>query len=148
VSADDLSTPAGRADGLSASAGRADDESLAQLLSDLTDDLTTLLRQELQLVRAEMRVEAAKAARASLMLAAAAILALLALFLVAWAASWGLAELMPAGLAFVVVGVLVGIVGAVLGVLGRNRIRAVDPVPRTTAQTLKEDRQWLSNQMH
>lgn len=126
-------------------AGPKQDASLSDLLSELTDDLGTLMRQEVQLARVELQREAAKATRAGALLAAAGVLGLAALLLVLWAASWGLAEVMPAGLAFLVVALAVGIVAAAMAAAGRRRFQQVDATPRTTMRTLKEDKEWLSN---
>ncbi len=121
------------------------DASLSDLLSELTQDLGTLMRQEVQLARVELQREATKATKAGAILAAAGVLGLAALLLILWAASWGLAEVMPAGLAFLVVALVVGIAAAAMAAMGRRRFQQVDPTPRTTLRTLKEDKEWLSN---
>ena len=117
--------------------------SLSELFTEMTSDLSTLFRQELDLAKAELRQEASKAGQAAAMIAAAAIFGLLTLILVAFAAAWGLAEVMPAGWAFLVVGVVVGIVAAVLGAMGRKRLQQVQPRPDMTIETLKEDAQTI-----
>lgn len=126
--------------------GPKNDESLSDLLSELTEDLGTLMRQEVQLARVELQREATKAAKAGALLAAAGVLGLAALLLILWAASWGLAEVMPVGLAFLVVSVVVGIAAAAMAAMGRRRFKQVDATPRTTMRTLQEDKEWLSNQ--
>jgi Putative Actinobacterial Holin-X, holin superfamily III len=49
------------------------------------------------------------------------------------------------GWAFLIVAVVWAAVGAVLFVAGRKKMRTVDPMPRKTVETLKEDAQWLKN---
>ena len=52
---------------------------------------------------------------------------------------------MDPGWAALLVAVVWAVAGAVLYVTGRQRLRAVSPVPRQTVETLKEDAQWLKN---
>lgn len=128
--------------------GRTDvgDRPLSDLLSELSDDVTTLMRQEVQLAKLELKAEATKAGKAGGLLGAGAVLGYVSLLLLLWAVSWGLAAVMPTGLAFLIVGLVVGVMAAVLAMLGRKRLQKVDPAPDTTIQTLKEDKQWISEQ--
>jgi uncharacterized membrane protein YqjE len=132
-----------------ASDRRADgtERSLSELLSELSDDVSRLLRQEVQLAKVELKQEATKAGKAGALLGAAATLGFVALLLLAWAASWGLAAVLPTGLAFLVVGVVVGAIAAGLGLAGKKRVQRINPTPETTIETLKEDKEWLSNQI-
>jgi hypothetical protein len=56
-----------------------------------------------------------------------------------------LSNVMDPGWAALIVAVLWGIAGAVLYSIGRKRLKTVDPTPRRTVDTLKEDAQWLKN---
>lgn len=120
-------------------ASRTEDRSLSELLSDVTGELATLFRKEVELAKVETTEQVSRAVKAGAMLGAAAVLAVLTLALLGSAAAWGLAEVMPAGVAFLVVAVVFGIVAAVLGSIGKKRIASVDPVPNQTVQTLKAD---------
>jgi hypothetical protein len=67
--------------------------------------------------------------------------------LLSFAAAWGLAELLDsAPLGFLIVGVIYGVVSAVLLIAGRSRMREVHPVPEATIASIKEDIQWLRQQ--
>lgn len=121
------------------------DASLGELLSRLTSDLSRLLRQEVELAKTEVRLEARKAAKAGGMLGAGALAGYLALLLLSFAAAWGLAEVMPAALGFAIVGVLYAIVAALLLATGRRRMQDVEPVPQQTVETVKEDAQWAKD---
>jgi uncharacterized membrane protein YqjE len=121
--------------------------SLGERFGRLTSDLGDLMRSEIELARVEIREEAGKAGKAAGMLGAGGLVAYLGLALVATAAAWGLAEVTDAGWAFLVVGLVVGAVGAVLVMLGRERLREVRPVPEETVETLKEDAQWARAQV-
>ena len=122
---------------------RADDRSLGQLLSAATQDVSHLVRQEIQLAKVETRGSCGLRRRAGAMFGAAGVAALLALFLLAFAAAWGLAEVMPAGVAFLIVGLVVGVAGTWAFIVGRRRLETFDPMPQETAQTIKEDLEWI-----
>lgn len=122
------------------------DRSLADLVTRLGDDLSTLMRQELELAKVETKAEVSKAGKAGAMFGAAAVLGLDALLLLLLAAAWGLDALLPTGLAFLIVGVVVAAVAGGLALIGRRKVQQVSPVPETTVETLKEDAQWLKDQ--
>ena len=124
-----------------------DDASLGELFSSLTSDLSQLVRSEMELARVEIREEARKAGKAAGMLGGGAVAALVALILLTSAAAWGLAEVVDAGWAFLIVGVVVGAAAAVLAMNGRKRLAEVRPVPDQTVDTLKEDARWARAQV-
>jgi hypothetical protein len=124
-----------------------DDASLGELFSALTTDLSQLVRSEMELARVEIREEASKAGKAAGMLGGGALAGYLALILLSFAAAWGLAEVVDAGWAFLIVGLLVAAVAAVLAVNGRNKLCQVHPVPDQTVDTLKEDARWARAQL-
>ena len=134
--------PAVTSDGTTTSTG---DRSLTELLSELTGDFSTLVRQEVELAKAEVKQEAKHVGQAAGALVGGAVAAFVTLLLLAFALAWGLAELMPAGVAFLIVGILFGIGAAVLLQSGRTKLQRVDPAPTQTIETLKEDKQWLQD---
>lgn len=124
-----------------------DEQSLGTLLSEVARDASELLRKEVELAKVELREEAARASKAAAKIGAAALTGYLALFLASFAAAWGLAEVMPAGWAFLIVAALYGIVAAALFINGRKQLRDVSPMPQQTKETLKEDASWVREQM-
>jgi len=120
-------------------ATRTEDRSLSELLSDVTGEIATLFRKEVELARAETSEQVSRAAKAGAMLGAAAVVGFLTLILLAFAAAWGLSEVVPEGVAFLIVGVVFGIVAAVLASAGKKKISSVNPMPDQTVQTLKAD---------
>jgi hypothetical protein len=124
---------------------RSQDASIGQLIGDISDDLSRLLRQELELAKAEMRAEATKAGKAAGMLGGAGFAVYLAVVLLSFAVVFALANVMDAGWAALIVAVVWGIVGAVLYRTGRSKMREVSPIPQQTVETLKEDARWLKN---
>jgi uncharacterized membrane protein YqjE len=123
------------------------DRSLGDLFGNLTSDLSELVRSEMELARVEIREEAAKAGRAAGLLGAGGLIAYLGLGLIAMAAAWGLAEVIDTGWAFLIVGVVIAAIGAVLVMKGRDQLSDVQPVPEETVETLKEDARWARAQV-
>jgi hypothetical protein len=119
---------------------------LGSMLRELADDVSELASLEVALAKTEMLAEVDKAKRAAAAGGLAAYFAGLAGLLLAFAAAWGLAEVMAEGLAFLIVGAVIGVVAIVLGLTARNRARTIDPLPRETVQTIEEDVRWLSQQ--
>ena len=120
-------------------ATRTEERSLSELVSEVTGEIATLFRKEVELARVETSEQVSRAAKAGAMLGAAAVIGFLTLILLAFALAWGLSEAVPEGVAFLIVGLLFGIVAAVLASVGRKRIASVSPVPDQTVQTLKAD---------
>jgi Flp pilus assembly protein TadB len=127
--------------------GPREEQSLGTLLGEVARDASELLRKEVELAKEELREEARKASKAGAKLGTAGLMGYLAIFLASFAAAWGLAEVIPAGWAFLIVAVVYAIVGAVLFILGRKQLREVSPMPRQTKETLKEDASWVREQM-
>ncbi len=118
---------------------RTEDRSLSELLSDVTGELATLFRKEVELAKVETSEQVSRAVKAGAMLGAAGVVAFLAVMLLAWAAAWGLAEVLPTGFAFLIVGVVFLIVAAILGSAGKKKMANVSPVPDQAVATLRAD---------
>jgi uncharacterized membrane protein YqjE len=121
------------------------DSSVGDLLGRVTTDLSTLMRQEVELAKVEIKEEATKAGKAGGMLAGAGAVGYLVLVFLALALMFALDAAMPIGWAALVTAVLLGIVATVLFVLGRKQFQQVNPKPEQTVETLKEDVQWAKN---
>jgi putative superfamily III holin-X len=120
-----------------------DDRSLGDLLSAATADVGHLVRQEIELAKAETKDELKTAARAGAMFGAAGVVGFLALLLVLFAAAWALAEVVPIAVGFLIVAIVAGAVAFWAFSVGRERFKQFDPVPQQTAETIKEDVEWL-----
>ncbi len=118
---------------------RADERSLSELVSEVTSELGTLFRKEVELARVETSEQVSRAAKAGGMLGAAAVIGFLDLILFSFAAAWALSEIVPEGVAFLIVAVVFAIVAGALAVAGKKRLASVNPVPNQTVQTLKTD---------
>jgi uncharacterized membrane protein YqjE len=122
-----------------------ENRSVGSLVGEVARDLSTLVRQEIELAKAETKQEAKKGGKAAGMLGGAGIAAHLLLVFVSVAVMWALGEAMHLGWAALVVAVVWGLVAAVLGALGRKQLREIEPVPTQTVETVKEDVQWARN---
>jgi uncharacterized membrane protein YqjE len=129
------------------SAGPPDVEgrSVGDLLGEVTGDLSKLMRQEVSLAKVEMKEEATRAGKASGLLVGAGLIGYLVLVFLSLALMFALDNVMGLGWAAVLTAVILGIVSAVLFVLGRNKFKQVNPKPEQTVETLKEDVQWAKN---
>ena len=125
---------------------RQPDQSLGELFSKLSGDLSALMRDEVQLAKVELTESVGRAARAGGMLGAAAFAGYMAIVVLSFALAWGLAELVPIGVAFLIVGLIWLAVGAVLFLAGRERMRAADLKPEQTIETMQENVQWAKRQ--
>jgi uncharacterized membrane protein YqjE len=118
------------------------EKSLRELVSEMTSEVSQLFRSEIELAKTEAKEEAAKAAKAGAMFGVASFVGYLAVLMLSFAAAWGLAAVIPDGLAFLIIGVVYALVAAVCFLMGRERIQEFSPVPQETVETLKEDVEW------
>lgn len=142
-----MSTPGDR---MTAHAAPRDprDESVGQLLSDLSSDLSTLVRQEIELARVEMTAKGKVAGKGAGLLAGAGVVGLAVLGAFTTFLITLLAEVMDVWLAALIVTVLWAIVALVLLQIGRKQLReALPPKPEQTIETIKEDVKWAKTQM-
>jgi Putative Actinobacterial Holin-X, holin superfamily III len=112
--------------------------SVGQLIGEVTKDLSTLMRQELELAKAELKVEAKKAGQGAGMFGAAGFAGYMVALFLSFALWWALENLMDAGLAALIVAVLWGVIGAVAFVMGRKKFQQVNPKPERTVETLQQ----------
>jgi hypothetical protein len=111
------------------------DVSVGNLMSTIMKDLSTLVRQETELAKAELRNEARKAGKGAAMLGGAGYMVLLFLSMALW---WGLVNVMDAGWAALIVAVLWAVIGAALYSAGRHEVRRINPKPERTVDTLQQ----------
>jgi uncharacterized membrane protein YqjE len=126
---------------------REENASLGELFSRLTTDLSKLVRDEVELAKVEIEQAVDAARTAGISIGAAGLLGIMAFVMLSFAAAWGLAEVVPEGVAFLIVGAAYGLVALALLALGRQRLKTVKPVPEQTVETLKEDVAWAKQQM-
>ena len=124
-----------------------DGRSLGELFSELAAETGTLVRQEVALAQVELTAKATSVGKNVGFLAIggavgyAAVLAILAGVIV------GLSSLMPAWLAAILVGGVVGIAAFVLISSALDELKNTNFKPEETVESIKEDAQWLKNQV-
>ena len=121
--------------------------SLGDLFSRLSEQASTLIRQEIQLAQTEMTRKATKAGRNAAFIALGALIALSAFFSVIAALILVLAQVMEAWLAALIVAVVLAIAAALLIQYGISKLKQIDPAPRRTIETMKENKEWLTQQI-
>ena len=116
---------------------KAETTSLGDLLSEVTTDLSTLMRQERELAKAELKQSATRAGRGAGMLGGAGYGALMAVFFLSVALWWALgAYVTGLGWSAVIVAVIWAVIALVLFVMGRKQLKSIEGAPRTV-DTLK-----------
>jgi uncharacterized membrane protein YqjE len=119
---------------------------VGELLKQLANETTTLVRQELELAKAEMREKAGKAGPGVGMWGAAGVTALAALGSLTAFLILALDGAMPNWLAALIVGLVYSAIAGLLYARGKKKVEeAGSPVPEQTIETLKEDVQWAKH---
>ena len=122
--------------------------SVADLFGNVVTELTTLVRKEVQLARAELGEKVGQAAGAAASLAIGGVLLLAALIILLQAVVVLLVRLgVPPGWAEVVVAAAVGLIGYLLLRGGLNRLKASNLVPNRTAEQLSRDAAVVKEQV-
>lgn len=105
--------------------------SLGDLLGEVTRDMSTLIRQEIDLAKAELSETAKRAGRGAGLAGAAGYAGLMAVFFLSVALWWALGHLIDNGWSAVVVAVIWAIIGLVLYLRARKELRTVRGAPQT-----------------
>ncbi|MHC6229534.1 phage holin family protein [Arthrobacter sp. MMS24-T111] len=116
---------------------KADNASLGELLGDVTRDLSTLMRQEVDLAKAELKQTATRAGKGSGMLAGAGIGGHFVLLFLSLALMFALGAVMPLGWSALITAVVWAIIAAVLASMGRKELKQIKGMPQT-GETLSE----------
>lgn len=121
--------------------------SLGELFSELANETSTLVRQEISLAQAEMTQKAVKAGKDIGFLTAGGAVAYAALLAFMAGVIAILAYIMPVWLAAFIVAAIAGGAAYFMAMPALNELRKIDPAPRETVATLKEDAKWLKKQV-
>jgi anaerobic C4-dicarboxylate transporter len=124
-----------------------DERSLGELFTELTQEARTLVQQEIALAKTELSQKAAVVGRDIAFLAAGAAVAYAGLLAILAAIIIGLATIMPAWLAALLVGIIVAGLGYLLVQKGQSDLKRQNLMPHQTIQTLKEDSEWMKEQL-
>jgi hypothetical protein len=116
---------------------KADNASLGDLLGDVTRDLSTLMRQEVELAKAELKQSTSRAGKGAGMLAGAGVGGHFVLLFLSLALMWALGAIMPLGWSALIVAVIWAIIAAILASVGRKELKQIKGLPQT-GETLSE----------
>jgi uncharacterized membrane protein YqjE len=118
-----------------------------ELLKELSDHTTTLVRQEIELAKAELGEKGKRAGLGAGMFGGAGLFGLFAFAALTTCIIVALDSAMPLWLAALIVAVIYGAVAGVLALQGRNKVQeAGPPVPEQATESVKEDVQWAKTQ--
>lgn len=123
-----------------------DSRSVGDIVGDIATDLSTLVKQELELAKTEMKQEATKAGKGAGLLGGAGVAGHLFLIFFSLFAMFLLSRVMDYDWAALIVAAVWGIVAAVLAMRGKKELQQVNPSLETTQRTLKEDVRWAKEQ--
>jgi hypothetical protein len=128
-----------------------DERSLGQLLADLTNELTALVRNEIELAKAEVSEKLTQVGLGIAALAAGGLVLFAGFLILLDAAVFGLAKLLePYGwpaLAALIVAVFTMLVGAIIMMIGRSSLKATNLAPRRIAESLRRDKNFVKEQV-
>jgi uncharacterized membrane protein YqjE len=118
-----------------------------ELLKELSDHTTTLVRQEIELAKAELGEKGKKAGLGAGMFGGAGLFGVFAFAALTTCIVVALDSAMPLWLAALIVAVVYGAIAGVLALQGRNKVQeAGPPVPEQATESVKEDVQWAKTQ--
>jgi Flp pilus assembly protein TadB len=123
-----------------------DNRSVGVIVGDIAKDMSTLIRQEMDLAKTELKTEVTKAGRGAGMFGGAGAAGYLMLFFLSFALMYLLANVMPLWVAGVVTAVVWAVVATVLALRGRKEMKQSSPQLPMTQRSLKEDVQWAKAQ--
>jgi uncharacterized membrane protein YqjE len=120
------------------------DRSFSEVVKDIIGNVQEMIRSEVRLAKAELREEAGETLSAAKLLGIGIGAGLFALCFILTSAALLLALIMPAWLATLIMGVVLGGAAAILVSKGRARLKV--PQPRKTIENVKENVQWMKDQ--
>jgi len=124
-----------------------DDRSVGDLLKELSEQTSTLVRQELDLAKAEMSEKGKQAGLGAGMFGGAGLFGLLAMIALTACLIMALDHAVTDWLAALIVTAVYAAIAGVLALQGRNKVREAAPaVPEQTVETVKEDVEWAKTQ--
>lgn len=126
--------------------GAEDERSLGEIVQALTQDTTTLFKQELELAKVELKEEAARAGKGAGMLGGAGLAGYLVLLFLSFTLMFGLDTVLPLWAGALITAGVWAVIAALLAATGRTALKKANPQLPRTQQTLKEDAQWARAQ--
>lgn len=126
---------------------RQEERSVGELFSELASETSTLVRQEVQLAAREMTLKASYAARQAAIIGGGLLLGVVSLLSLIAALVFGLATMITLWKSALLVGALLMLLAALLVWKGAAALREMSLLPKQSIQSLKEDEQWVQEQV-
>ena len=123
-----------------------DNRSIGELITELSRETVTLVRQEVQLAKEEMSQKASRVGKNVGFLVVGGVVVYTGVLAIIAAVIIALGHAVSLWLSALIVGLVIAAIGLFLVVKGANTLRQEDPAPQETIETLKEDREWLRDQ--
>jgi hypothetical protein len=123
------------------------ERSISTLLSDLASETILLIRQEMALLKAELHEKFSRVGQGATALGAGALIAYSGWLVLLAAAVLGLATVLPAWLAALIVALVALAIGGALVYVGKSRFDADSLMPQRSLRSLREDEQWLRERL-
>lgn len=124
-----------------------EERSIGELFSELAGETSTLIRQEMALAQVEMTKKATQAGKNVGYLAVGGAVGYAGLLAIIAGVIIGLSYLMPAWIAALLVGAAIAIASYLMISSALTALKKMDVKPTETVETIKEDAQWLKNQV-
>lgn len=131
---------------MSATEERYPDRSISEILQEIVSSITKIIESEIRLASAELKRDFIERSKAAIYLIIAGALIFYAIGFALLGTVYALSMVWPAWLAAIVPAAALGIVGGILFVVGRGRMKQRLKL-QVTAQTVEDNLRWLKNQM-
>jgi xanthine/uracil permease len=122
-----------------------EEQSLANLFSELTREMTSLVRHEVALAKAEMSEKAQKAKTGATSMAVGGMVVFGSIIVLLFSAVYALAQVLEPWLAALIVGLIVLVIGVIMLQKGRNNLKARNLVPQRTMESMREDKSFAKH---
>jgi hypothetical protein len=122
-----------------------EERSVAGLFSELTREMSSLVRHEVALAKAEMSEKAHQATTGVTSLAVGGMVTFASILVLLFSAVYALAQVLQLWLAALIVGLIILVVGVVMLQKGRSNLKAKNLVPHRTMKTMREDKSFAKD---
>ena len=126
---------------------RKEERSIGELFSELANETSTLIRQEVALAQVEITQKASTAGKNVGYLAVGGFVGYAGLLAIIAGVIMGLSYFVPAWLAAIIVGAIIAVVSYVLVSSALTALKNMDVKPTETVESIQEDARWLKNQV-
>lgn len=123
-------------------------ETLGDTITGIVKDLQEIVRGEVQLAKTEIKEDASQMGKAIGMIGGAALLALTGFIFLMLGVTYLLNKSLEMWLSAGIVGVALLIIGAIVGMVGKNQMQQANLKPDQTIESVKEDKEWASRQIN